>query len=153
MHALRPAVAAQVILSFDPDIQEPRDLAGVLVDINEFTGSHHTVLQFLDGTLPREASLLEPYVSLALNECAHITAANFYRGAEVISPDLSPEQCEAYIAAVNEAADLSNAGFGRYKHYLVESVKDRIKPEEVGDHFVHYAHAKPMDEKRFDYTV
>jgi NitT/TauT family transport system substrate-binding protein len=177
VHALRPAVAAQVILSFDPAIQEPRDLAGVAVGINEFTGSHYTALQFLDGTLPREdvvvkhvgeplvrsealksgalraASLMEPYVSLALKEGAHIIAANFYRGAEVISPKLTPSQREAYLAAVNEAADLINADFDRYKHYLVEPVKDRIRPEEVGNHFVHYAHSKPLDEKRFAYTV
>lgn len=177
VHALRPAVAAQVIVSFDPEIQEPRDLAGVPIGINEFTGSHYTVLQFLDGTLPREdivvkhvgeplvrydalkagelraASLMEPYVSLALKEGAHLIAANFYRGSEVISPDLSAEQRQAYLDAVNEAADLINADFGRYKHYLVEPVKDRIRPEEVADHFVHYAHARPMDEKRFDYTV
>jgi len=177
VHALRPAVAAQVILSFDPDIQEPRDLAGVPVGINEFTGSHYTVLQFLDGTLPREdvvvkhvgeplvryeelkagrlraASLMEPYVSLALKEGAHIIAANFYRGAEVISPTLSPQQRRGYLDAVNAAADLINADFDRYKHYLVEPVKDRISPEEVSNHFVHYAHSKPLDEKRFAYTV
>src|SRR4029434_10969266 len=37
--ALRPAVGAQAILSFEPAIQEPRDLAGVPVGINDRTGS------------------------------------------------------------------------------------------------------------------
>lgn len=178
VHALRPAVAAQVILTFDRDIQEPRDLAGVPVGINEFTGSHYTALQFLEGTLPREdivlqhvgepflryeqlkagtlraASLMEPYVSLALKEGAHIISANFYRGAEVISPNLTPEQRQAYLTAVNAAADLINADFGSFKHHLiVDQIRDRIAPHEIGDHFVHYAHAKPLDEKRFAYTT
>src|SRR2546425_13360355 len=36
--ALRPAVAAQAILAMDQDIQEPRDLAGVPIGINDRTG-------------------------------------------------------------------------------------------------------------------
>lgn len=178
VHALRPAVAAQVILTFDGDIQEPRDLAGVPVGINEFTGSHYTALQFLEGTLPREdivlqhvgepylryqqlkagtlraASLMEPYVSLALKEGAHIISANFYRGAEVISPDLTPTQRQGYLTAVNAAADLIRADFGSFKHHLiVDQIRDRIAPLEIADHFVHYAHAKPLDPKRFAYTT
>ncbi len=178
VHALRPAVAAQVILTFDRSIQEPRDLAGVPIGINEFTGSHYTALQFLDGTIPREdvvlqhvgepyiryeqlkagtlraASLMEPYVSLALKEGAHIIGATFYRGAEVISPSLSAEQRAGYLRAINAAADLIQADFGRYKHHLItEPVRGRIEPNEIGNQFVHYAHAKPLDEKRFDYTT
>src|ERR1700674_4705998 len=36
--ALRPAVAAQAIIAFDDAIQEPRDLAGVPIAVNELTG-------------------------------------------------------------------------------------------------------------------
>jgi NitT/TauT family transport system substrate-binding protein len=176
VHALRPAVVAQVILTFDDTIQELRDLANVPVAINDRTGSHYTTLQFLDGALPRDqivvehvgspferyerlksgelraAALMEPYVSLALKEGAHIIGANFYRGAEVISPNLSAAQRTAYLDAVNEASDLINADFARYKHYIVEPVKGRLAPEELGSNFVHYAHSRPMDEARFDYT-
>ena len=176
VHALRPAVVAQVLLTFDNAIQELRDLANVPVGINERTGSHFTTLQFLDGALPRDqialthvgspleryermksgelrvAALMEPYVSLALKEGAHIIGANFYRGAEVISPKLSPSQRAAYLDAVNEASDLINADFARYRHYIVEPVKGRLAPEELGSNFVHYAHSRPMDEARFEYT-
>jgi NitT/TauT family transport system substrate-binding protein len=176
VHALRPAVVAQVILTFDDTIQELRDLANVPVAINDRTGSHYTTLQFLDGALPRDqivvehvgspferyeklksgqlraAALMEPYVSLALKEGAHIIGANFYRGAEVISPSLSAEQRTAYLDAVNEASDLINADFARYKHYILEPVKGRLTAEELGSSFVHYAHSRPMDEARFDYT-
>jgi NitT/TauT family transport system substrate-binding protein len=176
VHALRPAVIAQVILSFDPLVQELRDLAGVAIGINEFTGSHYTTLQFLDGALAREdivlqhvgepfgryealksgqlraAALMEPYVSLALKEGAHIVGVNFYRGAEVIAPDLPAAARQAYLAAVNEATDLINADFDRYKHYIIAPVKDRLQAEELSDAFVRYAHSRPMDEPRFQYT-
>src|SRR5438874_9579118 len=51
--ALRPAVGAQAIITFDKGLQEPRDLAGVPIGINERTGSHYTTLQTLEGVLPR----------------------------------------------------------------------------------------------------
>ncbi len=40
--ALRAAVAAQAILSFDEALQVPRDLADVPVVVQELTGSHYT---------------------------------------------------------------------------------------------------------------
>lgn len=176
--ALRPAVVAQVLLSFDHAIQEARDLAGVPIGINEFTGSHYTTLQFLDGTLPREdivlehvgepfvryetlkagklrvASLMEPYVSLALKEGAHIIAVNFYRGAEVVSPELPAVQREAYLAAVNQATELIQADLDRYKHHLItDPIRGRINPGDIGNQFLRYAHSRPMAEDRFSYTA
>src|SRR6266850_789676 len=110
--ALRAAVAAQAILSFDETLQVPRDLADVPVMVQELTGSHYTTLQMLEsalgadhvkiehGGLPqmrwaalksssaRAATVMEPFISLGLKEGAHIIAASFYRGGEVIAPDL-----------------------------------------------------------------
>src|SRR3984893_7038773 len=51
---LRAAVVAQAILSFDETLQTPRDLAGIPVVINEFTGSHYTTLQMLAGAIGRD---------------------------------------------------------------------------------------------------
>lgn len=176
VQALRPSVAAQAIVAFDVELQEPRDLANVPVGVNDRTGSHYTALQLLGGSLPKEAvniahagppieryaalkdgklravALMEPYISLALKEGAHIIAANFYRGAEVISPELPESTRLAYLQAINAATDLINQDFARYKHYVVEPVKDRLRPEELQNHFVHYAHAKPLDEERFEFT-
>src|SRR5689334_6024323 len=110
--ALRSAVAAQAILSFDEALQVPRDLANVPVVVQELTGSHYTTVQMLEsavggaqhiklefGGLPlrrwealrdkkcRAATVMEPFISLGLKEGAHIIAAEFYRGGEVIAPD------------------------------------------------------------------
>src|SRR5438105_5706824 len=172
--ALRPAVAAQAILSFDKSIQEPRDLAGVAVGINERTGSHYTTLQSLEGALAREdivvehvgvperryealksgasraVAVMEPFISLGLKEGAHLVDTCFYRGAEVIAPGLTSEQRNAYLGAINEAADRIMADFGQYKHYVVEQTKGRLAPHEMSDHFVRYTHYVVYDQKRFD---
>src|SRR5258706_3910705 len=100
--ALRAAVAAQAILSFDEALQVPRDLADVPVMVQELTGSHYTTLQMLEsavgaehvniehGGLPqmrwaalknrnaRAVTVMEPFISLGLKEGAHIVAAPFY---------------------------------------------------------------------------
>lgn len=171
--ALRQAVAAQAILTFRQDILEPRDLAGVPVGVNDLTGSHYTTLQALEGALPRDqirtihagspldryaalrsgavaaAALMEPYISLALKDGAHLVAVTFYRGAQVISADVGEAQCSAYLAALNEAADLINADFDRYKHIIIAPVKNQLDAAELSRHFVHYAHGKVIEEQRF----
>jgi len=130
--ALRAAVAAQAILSFDEALQVPRDLADVPVVVQELTGSHYCTLQMLEsavgadhvnifhGGLPqmrwaglkngsyRAVTVMEPFISLGLKEGAHIIAASFYRGGEVIAADLTPEQRKAYYDAENRAVDLIN---------------------------------------------
>ena len=47
--ALRAAVAAQAIVSFDDALQVPRDLVDVPVLVQEFTGSHFTTVQMLES--------------------------------------------------------------------------------------------------------
>jgi len=171
--ALRPAVAAQAILSLDPAIQEPRDLAGVPIGINERTGSHYTTLQSLEGVLARAdiavehvgvperryqalkertsraVAVMEPFISLGLKEGAHMVDLTYYRGAEVIAPHLSAEQREAYLAAINEAADRIMADFARYKHYVTEQTHGALAPHELSSHFVRYTHYMVYEPKRF----
>lgn len=174
--ALRAAVTAQAILTFDDGLQVPRDLAGVPVVVNEFTGSHYTTLQMLEGAVGRDnvkiehvgapqkrveallkrthraVTVMEPYISLGLKEGAHMIAASFYRGGEVISPTLTPEQRAAYYEAINAAVDLINADFSRYAHYIVAPVKGQLKPEELSRNFVRYGHVESYAADRFGQT-
>jgi NitT/TauT family transport system substrate-binding protein len=137
------------------------------------TGSHYTTLQALEGALPRDeiktvhagspldryaalregriaaAALMEPYISLALKDGAHLVAVTFYRGSQVISANVNEAQRTAYVGALNEAADLINADFDRYKHYIVKPVQERLTPAELSSHFVHYTHGRTIDELRF----
>jgi NitT/TauT family transport system substrate-binding protein len=171
--ALRAAVAAQAILSFDESLQVPRDLADVPVVVQELTGSHYTTLQMLEsavgadhvkierGGLPqlrwqglkdrsyRAVTVMEPFISLGLKEGAHIIAASFYRGGEVIAADLTPEQRKAYYQAENEAVDLINADFYKYAHHVAAHAKGALPPHELLRAFVRYKHVDYYDPALF----
>lgn len=172
--ALRASVAAQAILSFDDNLQVPRDLADVPVLVQEYTGSHFTALQMLEsacgrehvniarGGLPqaryaalkngtsRAVTVMEPFISLGLKEGAHIIAASFYRGGEVIAPNLSDEQRKAYYDAENKAVDLINADFYKYAHHICAHAKGALEPRELLKAFVHYKHVDYYDATLFD---
>ena len=172
--ALRAAVAAQAILSFDDALQTPRDLADVPVMVQELTGSHYTAIQMLEsavgpehvniqkGGLPqmryaalksgaaRAIAVMEPFISLGLKEGAHIIAASFYRGGEVISPDLTPEQRKAFYDAENDAVDLINNDFYKYAHHVTAHAKGALAPHELLRAFVHYKHVDYYDATLFN---
>jgi NitT/TauT family transport system substrate-binding protein len=171
--ALRAAVAAQAILSFDEALQAPRDLADVPVLVQELTGSHYTTLQMLEsavgaehvkiarGGLPqsrwaaledrsaRAIAVMEPFISLGLKQGAHIIAASFYRGGEVISPDLTPEQRKTFYGAENKAVDLINADFYKYAHHVTAHAKGALQPGELLRAFVRYKHVDYYDPTLF----
>jgi NitT/TauT family transport system substrate-binding protein len=172
--ALRAAVAAQAILSFDDRLQAPRDLADVPVMVQELTGSHYTAIQMLEsavgaahvklqkGGLPqaryaalksgaaRAVAVMEPFISLGLKDGAHIIAASFYRGGEVIAPDLTPEERKAYYDAENAAVDLINADFYKYAHHVTAHAKGALAPHELLRVFVHYKHVDYYDATAFN---
>jgi NitT/TauT family transport system substrate-binding protein len=174
--ALRSAVAAQAIVTFDEALQVPRDLADVPVVVQELTGSHYTTVQMLEsavgakhvkiqaGGLPltrwqglkdgsfRAVTVMEPFISLALKEGAHIVAAQFYRGGEVVSPELTPEQRKAYYDAENAAVDLINADFYKYAHHIAKSAKGALEPHELLRAFVRYKHVDIYDTTLFGRT-
>ncbi len=171
--ALRAAVAAQAILSFDEALQVPRDLADVPVVVQELTGSHYCTLQMLEsavgaehvniahGGLPqmryaglksgthRAVTVMEPFISLGLKEGAHVIAASFYRGGEVIAADLTPEQRKAYYDAENKAVDLINGDFYKYAHHVAAHAKGALKPQELLRAFVRYKHVDYYDPMLF----
>jgi NitT/TauT family transport system substrate-binding protein len=172
--ALRAAVAAQAILSFDEELQVPRDLADVPVMVQELTGSHYTTIQMIEsavgaehvniqnGGLPqvryaalkngsaRAVAVMEPFISLGLKDGAHIIAASFYRGGEVIAPDLTPEQRNAYYDAENEAVDLINGNFYKYSHHVTAHAKGALQPNELLRAFVRYKHVDYYDVTLFN---
>jgi NitT/TauT family transport system substrate-binding protein len=174
--ALRAAVAAQAILTFDEALQVPRDMADVPVAVQWLTGSHYTTLQMLEsavgpehvrierGGLPqtrwqglkngtyRAVAVMEPFISLGLKEGAHIVAASFYRGGEVISADLTTDQRKAYYDAVNAAVDLINGDFYKYAHHVTAHAKGALQPHELLKAFVRYKHVDYYDTTLFGRT-
>jgi NitT/TauT family transport system substrate-binding protein len=174
--ALRASVAAQAIITFDDALQVPRDLADVPVAVQELTGSHYTTVQMLEsalgakhvniarGGLPQQryaglkngthrvVTVMEPFISLALKDGAHIIAASFYRGGEVISRDLSDEQRKNYYDAENKAVDLINADFYKYAHHVAAHTKGALQPNELLKAFVRYKHVDYYDSTLFGRT-
>ena len=174
--ALRASVAAQAILTFDATLQVPRDLADTPVVVQEYTGSHYCTLQMLEsalgaahvnlaqGGLPqhryaglkngthRVVTVMEPFISLGLKDGAHIIAAMFYRGGEVISADLTPEQRKTYYDAENRAVDLINADFYKYAHHVAAQAKGALQPNELLRAFVRYKHVDYYDVTLFERT-
>jgi NitT/TauT family transport system substrate-binding protein len=172
--ALRAAVAAQAILTFDDNLQTPRDMFDVPVVVQELTGSHYTTIQMLESAIGREhitiqagglpqkrwdglkngiyraIAVMEPFISLGLKEGAHIIAASFYRGGEVVAADLTEEQRRAYYDAENEAVDLINADFYKYAHHVAAQAKGTLQPNELLRAFVHYKHVDYYDEALFN---
>jgi NitT/TauT family transport system substrate-binding protein len=164
--ALRPAIAAQAIVSADPAIQTPRDLAGVAIGVNEFTGSHYTTVALVESTVGKDnvvlehigapevrlqslrdgriraVTVMEPFISLALKQGLHIVALTFYRGAEVVSADLRAEDRTAYFDAIDAAVDLINGDFARYAHHVTADARGALEPHELSAHFVRYTHAQ-----------
>src|SRR6476620_2601776 len=122
--ALRAAVAAQAILTFEDALQTPRDMADVPVMV--------------------------PFITLGLKEGAHIIAASFYRGGEVIAPDLTPEQRKAFYDAENAAVDLINADFYKYAHHVTAHAKGALAPQELSRAFVRYKHVDYYDPTLFN---
>jgi len=172
--ALRAAVAAQAIVTFDDKLQTPRDMAGVPVVVQELTGSHYTTIQMLESAIGREhlniqhgglpqkrweglkngsyraITVMEPFISLALKEGAHIIAASFYRGGEVVAAELTPGQRKGYYDAENKAVDLINADFYKYAHHVAAHAKGALQPNELLRAFVHYKHVDYYDPELFN---
>src|SRR6185312_4845671 len=157
-------------------LQVPRDMADVPVCVQELTGSHYTTVQMLEsaigaehvklafGRLPqmrwdglkngtyRAVAVMEPFISLGLKEGAHIVAASFYRGGEVISADLTPEQRKSFYVAENKAVDLINADFYKYAHHVTAHAKGALEPNELLRAFVRYKHVDTYDLALFGRT-
>jgi len=174
--ALRASVAAQAILTFDDSLQTPRDMADVPVVVQVSTGSHFTTLQMLEsavghehvnivaGGLPptryaglkdgtyRAVTVMEPFISLGLKDGAHIIASSFYRGGEVVAPDLTPEQRKAFYDAENKAVDLINADFYKYAHHVAAHAKGALQSHELSRAFVRYKHVDYYDPTLFART-
>lgn len=62
--------------------------------------------------------VMESFISLGLKQGAHIIAASFYRGGEVIAADLTAAQRQAYYDAGNQTVDLINGDFHKYAHHI-----------------------------------
>jgi len=173
---LRAAVVAQALVSLDPELNEPHDVADVPVSINEYTGSHYTALHLLEGTVPRQritlvhggppaerldalltgrtraTMLMEPFLSAALVHGAHVLGTYTYRGSQVVAPHLTAAAQEAYRAAVDRAVDLINADRDRWAPLIAAEAGGLLDPADLRRDYHRYTHIVPFTEQRFTET-
>jgi hypothetical protein len=86
---------------------------------------------------------------LGLKQGAHIIAASFYRGGEVISPDLTAEQRKAYYEAENAAVDLINGRFLQICAPCYRARQRGARARELLRAFVRYKHVDYYDPALF----
>ncbi len=171
---LRPAIAAQAIVSFDPKLQSPRDLAGVAIGINDFTGSHYTTIGLLEGAIPKDqvvtthngapevrlqamkegrvraVTVMEPFISLALKQGAHLIALTFYRGAEIVSQIFSLSTSTSTSRSWTRQWTSSMPTSTDTRITSLRSRRTDISAEELDGRFVRYTHAQRYSPDLFD---
>jgi len=138
-------VCAALVVPPDSDVFTPQQLAGKLIGVPYYFGTHYLAMQMLDGFMPRDmiktcrapngsaaryqamrnhevaaTTLTEPYISLAEKEGCRIVAEALYHGTEVISDAVDAETYAAFNRAVRVAVKRINADKRSYIHYFLD---------------------------------
>ena len=141
---------AALVVRPDSDIYTPQQMAGRVVGLPYYFGTHFLTLLMLEGFLPREkirtcrtpngsrlqlngllageydaACLTEPYISLAEKKgCRAIASASFH-GTEVVSDRIDVETYAAFNRAVTEAVRRIDADKASYMHWFIDYYANR----------------------------
>jgi NitT/TauT family transport system substrate-binding protein len=143
----RRAIVAYSAMVVRPDspVFTPQQLAGRLIGVPFYFGTHYIALHMLEGFLPRDAiklcsapngsrprydsmmsgeveatTLTEPYISLAEKRGCRIVASATFHGTEVASDRVDAETYGAFTRAVREAVRRINADKTAYLHYFID---------------------------------
>lgn len=178
--ARRPAMVYQgIFVRPDSPINATIALAGKSVGVQFHQGSHYSSLAMLEGFVPREeirvvhsgtvqeryealmsgetdaATLMEPWISLALkNGCKEIVST-FYQGTENASKDLDPEVWQAALRAVKKAVKLMQGpNLRKYIHYMLEEIPEQYAKQLTPDDFylprLRYVDPAPYSKEEFE---
>jgi NitT/TauT family transport system substrate-binding protein len=141
---------AAIVVRGDSDVQTPQQLAGKLIGLPYYNGTHYLALQMLEGFIPREliktgrlpngskyrfralmdglceaTTLTEPYITLAEKKGCRVICSAFYHGTEVASDRVDAETYGAFNHAVREAVRRINADKTKYLRYFIDYHKTR----------------------------
>lgn len=141
---------AALVVRGDSTVQTPQQLAGKLIGLPYYNGTHYLALQMLEGFVPREliktgrlpngspyrfkammeglceaTTLTEPYITLAEKKGCRTVVAAFHHGTEVASDRVDAETYSAFNRAVREAVRRINANKSAYMHYFIDYYKDK----------------------------
>ncbi len=136
---------AALVVPPDSDVFTPQQLAGKLIGVPYYFGTHYLAIQMLEGFMPRDmiktcrapngsaaryesmrnhevaaTTLTEPYISLAEKEGCRIVCEALYHGTEVISDAVDAETYASFNRAVRQAVTRINADKRSYIHYFLD---------------------------------
>jgi NitT/TauT family transport system substrate-binding protein len=143
---------AALVVRPDSPVYTPQQLAGRLIGVPFYFGTHYVALHMLEGFVPRDmirlcsapsgsrhrfdamlrgeieaTTLTEPYVSLAEKMGCRIVATAFYHGTEVASDRVGAETYAAFNRAVRAAVRRIEADKPAYLRYFIDyhATKDK----------------------------
>jgi NitT/TauT family transport system substrate-binding protein len=147
---------AGLVVRPETEVYTPQQLAGKLVGVPFYFGTHYLALHMLEGFMPRDeinlcsapngsrmrydsmmsgqveaTTLTEPYLSLAEKNGCRVIATAFYHGTEVASDKVDTETYAKFNRAVKEAVRRINADKEKYLQYFIDCHKD--KDPEIGE--------------------
>ena len=177
--ARRPAMVNQgIFVRADSPCNAPITLSGKSVGVQFHQGSHYSTLAMLEGFLAREeirvvhagmvqeryeslmsgevdaATLMEPWISLAIKNGCKELINTYYQGTENAAQGLDPKAFEAALRAVRKAVKLINADKKKYIHYLLDEIPEKYAKQLTVDDFylprLRYVDPQPYSKDEFE---
>lgn len=136
---------AAIVVRPESEVYTAQQLAGKLVGVPFYFGTHYLALHLLEGFIPRDqiklcrtsngsrprfdsmmrgeieaTTLTEPYVTLAEKKGCRLICEAFYHGTEVASERVDSETYGAFNRAVREAVKRINADKAKYLRYFID---------------------------------
>ena len=146
---------AGLVVRPESEVYTPQQLAGKLVGVPFYFGTHYLALHMLEGFLERDqiklcsapngsrhrydammsgmveaTTLTEPYLTLAEKNGCRVISTAFYHGTEVASDKVDAETYTKFNRAVCEAVKRINADKKKYLQYFIDYHKE--KDPEIG---------------------
>ena len=141
---------AGLVVRPESEVYTPQQLAGKLVGVPFYFGTHYLALHMLEGFLERDqinvcsapngsrhrydammsgmveaTTLTEPYLTLAEKNGCRVVATAFYHGTEVASDKIDAETYSKFNRAVCEAVRRINANKKKYLQYFIDYHKEK----------------------------
>ena len=141
---------AGLVVRPESEVYTPQQLAGKLVGVPFYFGTHYLALHMLEGFLERDqinvcsapngsrhrydammsgmveaTTLTEPYLTLAEKNGCRVVASAFYHGTEVASDKVDTETYAMFNRAVCEAVRRINANKKKYLQYFIDYHKEK----------------------------
>ena len=141
---------AGLVVRPSSNVYTPQQLAGKLIGVPFYFGTHYLALHMLEGFLERDqinlcsapngsrhrydammsgtveaTTLTEPYLTLAEKNGCRIVTSAFYHGTEVASDNVDEETYGKFNRAICEAVKRINTDKKKYLQYFIDYHKKR----------------------------